>query len=108
MAEGTKLTGTGVYGAGIEFRGWCRDTICRNVRGRRRVQLIGRADRFLRRISPPYRLKRKHEEELAYWQSELKHLKNWYEDALTDWWGIRPRGDDHALSPPELHGGVVP
>jgi len=62
------------------------------------MQLKGRADQFLRRASPSYRLHRKHEEELAYWRSELKHLKDWFREASSDWWGIRPPTPEQKLN----------
>src|SRR5437868_2675757 len=60
--------------------------------------LKNRADRLLRKLNPAYQLKRKHEAELAYWQSELKHLKKWFEDGTTDWWGIRPPSASQKLA----------
>ena len=58
------------------------------------------ADKLLRRASPAYQLKRKHEAELAYWQSELAHLEDWFQKGTRDWWGLRPpsRGQKLAIS----------
>jgi hypothetical protein len=67
-----------------------------------RMPLKARADQLLRRASPSYRLKRKHEDELAYWQSELKHLNDWFQNGSTDWWGIRPPTPTQKLSVSEL------
>jgi len=48
------------------------------------------ADRFWRRVSPSYRVVRKHEAELAFWQGSLKYLKSWFHDGATGRSGIRP------------------
>jgi ubiquinone/menaquinone biosynthesis C-methylase UbiE len=37
-----------------------------------------RAQGLLRQVSPAYRTKRKHEAELAYWQSGLQNLEDWF------------------------------
>ena len=37
-----------------------------------------RAQGMLRRVSPRYRTKRKHEAELAYWQGGLRNLEDWF------------------------------
>ena len=54
------------------------------------LRLRKHADQLLRKVSHEYRLKRKHESELVYWQGELKHLSQWFQEQTTDWWGIRP------------------
>jgi hypothetical protein len=62
------------------------------------MQVKERADQLLRRASPSYRLKRKHQEEITYWRNELRHLKDWFQDASTDWWGIRPPTQEQKLT----------
>src|SRR5579863_3983879 len=61
-----------------------------------------RADRVLQRVSPSYQLRRKHEAELAYWQSELNHLRDWFEKGTRDWWGLRPPTSEQKLNVSEL------
>ncbi|MGH6937196.1 MAG: class I SAM-dependent methyltransferase [Methylocella sp.] len=61
-----------------------------------------RAGQFLRAVSPSYRLKRKHEAELAYWRSELKHLMDWFQEGSRDWWGLPPPTPKQKLNVYEL------
>lgn len=67
---------------------------------RRRIKAP--ADQLLRRVNPSYRLKRKHDAEIFYWKSELKHLKEWFQDGSTDWWGMRPPTPEQKLNVSEL------
>ena len=43
-----------------------------------------------RRVSPSYRTKRKHDAELAYWQSGLENLRDWFENGENLRIGLRP------------------
>jgi ubiquinone/menaquinone biosynthesis C-methylase UbiE len=45
-------------------------------------------DEIRRKINPTYRAKRKYASELDYWKGELEHLRTWYENGSTDWWGV--------------------
>jgi SAM-dependent methyltransferase len=48
------------------------------------------ARRVLRRVSPTYRTRRKHDAELAYWQSGLQNLRDWFESGANLRIGLRP------------------
>ena len=61
-----------------------------------------RADQLLRRASPAYRLKRKHDSELAYWREELKHLRDWFQTGTRDWWGLKPPTPEQKLNISDL------
>lgn len=44
----------------------------------------------LQRVSPSYRTRRKHDAELAYWQSALNNLRDWFESGRNLRIGLRP------------------
>jgi SAM-dependent methyltransferase len=64
--------------------------------------LRNRADQVLRKVSPSYQLKRKHDAELAYWRSELVHLQDWFERGTRDWWGLPPPTAEQKLKVSDL------
>jgi SAM-dependent methyltransferase len=59
--------------------------------------LNSKADRLLRKVSPSYRLKRKQDAELAYWQGELSRLDKWFRQGTVDWWGLKPPAPEQKL-----------
>ena len=61
-----------------------------------------RADAFLRKASPAYRLRRKREAELAYWRGELEHLRDWFQNGTRDWWGLKPPATEQKLNISDL------
>ncbi|NEJ71770.1 methyltransferase domain-containing protein [Rhizobium phaseoli] len=60
------------------------------------------ADRFLRKVSPSYRVKRKHQAEIAHWKDELLRLSQWFRDSSVDWWGIKPPNEQQKLKNSDL------
>src|SRR5579863_5660192 len=60
------------------------------------------ADRLLRGTSSAYKLKRKHEAELAHWRKELKHLEDWFQNGTRDWWGLMPPTAEQKLDVSDL------
>ena len=65
-------------------------------------ELRDRADRLLRRVSSRYRLKRKHESELAYWRTELMHLGEWFQAGTRNYWGLLPPTPEQKLTVSDL------
>jgi SAM-dependent methyltransferase len=57
-----------------------------------------RFDQLSRRVNPFYRLTRKHEAELAFWQDALRHLKGWFQNGETGRSGIRPPRPDQKIN----------
>jgi ubiquinone/menaquinone biosynthesis C-methylase UbiE len=53
-------------------------------------------------IDPAFRAKWKYGAELGYWCGELEHLRQWFIDGSTDWWGIRPPTDAQKLNVSQL------
>jgi len=57
-----------------------------------------RAQEMLRRVSPSYRIKRKHEAELAYWQSGLQNLEDWFAKGANLRIGLPPPTPEQKLN----------
>src|SRR5579872_2055771 len=58
---------------------------------------------FARKAAPANGLNsKKYEAELAHWKSELKHLKEWFIDGTTDWWGLAPPKQEQKITVSDL------
>jgi SAM-dependent methyltransferase len=62
----------------------------RDVRRDLPLRARARVDQALRTAVPWYRARQKYAAELGYWQSELRRLREWFEEGTVDWWGVRP------------------